>query len=144
MGLVVQKFGGSSVATAEKMKNVAARVVSERDRGNQVVVVVSAMGDLTDELIALAHEVGSNLPDREMDMLLTTGEQQSASLLAITLCNMGCPAVSLTGWQCGIMTDSIHCRARIAGIKPDRITEELEQGKVVVVAGYQGISPQGT
>ncbi|MGI6513262.1 MAG: aspartate kinase [Syntrophomonadaceae bacterium] len=143
MGLVVQKFGGSSVATAEKMKNVAARVVSERDRGNQVVVVVSAMGDLTDELIALAHEVGSNLPDREMDMLLTTGEQQSASLLAITLCNMGCPAVSLTGWQCGIMTDSIHCRARIAGIKPDRITEELEQGKVVVVAGYQGISPQG-
>lgn len=118
-------------------------MVSERDRGNQVVVVVSAMGDLTDELIALAHEVGSNLPDREMDMLLTTGEQQSASLLAITLCNMGCPAVSLTGWQCGIMTDSIHCRARIAGIKPDRITEELEQGKVVVVAGYQGISPQG-
>ncbi len=143
MGLVVQKFGGSSVANTERIKNVATRVISERDRGNQVVVVVSAMGDLTDELIALAHQVGSNPPDREMDMLLTTGEQQSAALLAITLCSMGCPAVSLTGWQSGIMTDSIHCRARITEIKPDRIKEELNQGKVVVVAGYQGISPQG-
>jgi len=143
MGLVVQKFGGSSVANTERIKNVASRVISERDRGNQVVVVVSAMGDLTDELIALAHELGSNPPDREMDMLLTTGEQQSASLLAITLCNLGCPAVSLTGWQSGIRTDSIHCRARIAEIKPDRIIEELNQGKVVVVAGYQGISPRG-
>ncbi len=143
MGLVVQKFGGSSVATIEKIKNVAGRVMSERDQGNQVVVVVSAMGDLTDDLISLANQIGKSHPEREMDMLLTTGEQQSAALLTMTLVNMGCPAVSLTGWQCGIMTDPVHTKARIAGIKPDRIKKELEQGKVVVVAGFQGISPDG-
>jgi len=143
MGLVVQKFGGSSVATIDKIKNVASRVISELDNGNQVVVVVSAMGDTTDDLIALAQKTGKDLSDREMDMLLTTGEQQSAALLALTLHNMGCPAISLTGWQSGIATDAIHTRARISEIKPDRIHQELAQGKVVVVAGYQGISPEG-
>ena len=143
MGLVVQKFGGSSVATIEKIKNVASRVMNERDQGNQVVVVVSAMGDLTDDLISLADQTGKSLPEREMDMLLTTGEQQSAALLTMTLHNLGCPAISLTGWQCGIMTDPVHSRARIAGIKPERIKKELEEGKVVVVAGFQGISPGG-
>ncbi|MGI6549095.1 MAG: aspartate kinase [Syntrophomonadales bacterium] len=143
MGLVVQKFGGSSVATIEKIKNVAGRVMSERDQGNKVVVVVSAMGDLTDDLIHLADQTGKSHPEREMDMLLTTGEQQSAALLTMTLHNMGCPAISLTGWQCGILTDPVHARAKIAGIKPDRIKKELEQDKVVVVAGFQGISPDG-
>lgn len=143
MGLVVQKFGGSSVATIDRIKNVAGRVMREREQGNQVVVVVSAMGDLTDNLILLADQTGKNLPNREMDMLLTTGEQQSAALLTMTLHNMECPAISLTGWQCGIMTDPVHAKAKIAGIKPDRIKKELEQGKVVVVAGFQGISPEG-
>ncbi|MGE5544547.1 MAG: aspartate kinase [Bacillota bacterium] len=143
MGLVVQKFGGSSVATIDRIKNVAGRVINERNRGNRVVVVVSAMGDSTDELISLADQIGKNLPDREMDMLLTTGEQQSAALLTMMLHNMGCPAISLTGWQSGIMTDPVYTKARIAGIKPDRIKTELEQGKVVVVAGFQGISPDG-
>lgn len=143
MGLVVQKFGGSSVATIDRIKNVAGRVMREREQGNQVVVVVSAMGDLTDNLISLADQTGKNLPNREMDMLLTTGEQQSAALLTMTLHNMECPAISLTGWQCGIMTDPVHAKAKIAGIKPDRIKKELEQGKVVVVAGFQGISPEG-
>lgn len=143
MGLVVQKFGGSSVATIDKIKNVAGRVMSERDNGNQVVVVVSAMGDLTDDLISLADQTGKSLPDREMDMLLTTGEQQSAALLTLTLHNLGCSAISLTGWQSGIMTDPVHARARIAGMRPDRIKKELEQGKVVVVAGFQGLSPDG-
>lgn len=143
MGLVVQKFGGSSVADIDKIKNVARRVIAERDQGNQVVVVVSAMGDLTDDLISLAGQTGENQVEREMDMLLTTGEQQSAALLTMALHNMGCSAVSLTGWQGGIETDPVHARARIAGIKPDRIKKELADGKVVVVAGFQGLSPNG-
>ncbi|NLV15939.1 MAG: aspartate kinase [Syntrophomonadaceae bacterium] len=143
MGLVVQKFGGSSVGDIDKIKNVAYRVIEESNQGHQVVVVVSAMGDLTDELIALARQTGPNQSEREMDMLLTTGEQQSAALLAMTLNNMGCAAVSLTGWQGGVATEQVHSKARITDIKPDRIEKELTQNKIVIIAGFQGLSPNG-
>ncbi len=143
MGLVVQKFGGSSVANIERIRNVASRVVEEKKRGHKVVVVVSAMGDLTDDLISLAHQTGPKLSEREMDMLLTTGEQQSAALLAMTLDNMGSEAISLTGWQAGVMTDPVHAKARITGINPERVHQELNGGRIVVMAGFQGLSPNG-
>ncbi len=143
LGLIVQKFGGSSVASMDKIKNVAARVKAERDRGNQVVVVVSAMGDTTDELIEMAQKAGRNLSDREMDALLATGEQQSAALLALTLQNSGYDAISLTGWQAGISTRGTYSRAQISRIEPDRVVKELDAGKVVVIAGFQGINPDG-
>ncbi|MGE5404957.1 MAG: aspartate kinase [Candidatus Saccharibacteria bacterium] len=143
MGLVVQKFGGSSVATIDKIKNVAGKVVGEIKNGNQVVVTVSAMGDLTDDLITMARQTGTDLSSREMDMLLTTGEQQSAALLALTLQNMGYKAISLTGWQAGIATDEVHSKARITRIQPDRIKQELDRGNIVVGAGFQGLSPDG-
>lgn len=143
MGLVVQKFGGSSVATIDKIRNVAGKVVGEVNNGNQVVATVSAMGDLTDDLITMARQTGNDLSSREMDMLLTTGEQQSAALLALTLQNMGYNAISLTGWQAGIATDEVHSKARITRIQPDRIQQELDRGNIVVVAGFQGLSPDG-
>ncbi|QGT99827.1 Aspartokinase [Candidatus Syntrophocurvum alkaliphilum] len=142
MGLIVKKFGGSSVSSMEQIKNIATRVKQKRENGNQVVVVVSAMGDTTDELIQLASFVGSDLSSREMDMLLATGEQQSASLLALTLQSMDCSAVSLTGWQAGIQSDSSYSRARITDITTSRILKELNNDKVVVIAGFQGISPE--
>lgn len=143
MSLLVSKFGGSSVATIEKITSVAHRIKAMRDEGHDLVIVVSAMGDTTDELLELALKTGERSHPREMDMLLSTGEQQSAALLALTLNALQCPAVSLTGWQAGIQTDGVHSKARIRGIKPDRIKSEIEQGRVVVIAGFQGISPEG-
>lgn len=143
MALLVTKFGGSSVASLEKIKNVAARTKEMKDQGNSIVVVVSAMGDTTDELLEMAWATGNNKNSREMDMLIATGEQQSAALLALTLNSMDCPALSMTGWQAGIKTDDAYSKARISGINPHRITEEIEKGNIVVIAGFQGISPNG-
>lgn len=143
MALIVSKFGGSSVASIEKIKSIALRVKEMRKQGDNVVVVVSAMGDTTDDLIKLAKGTGNELCYREMDMLLATGEQQSAALLALTLKNMGCDAISLTGWQAGINSDAAHSKAKISGIDNQRIIKEIETGNVVVIAGFQGISPQG-
>lgn len=138
--LLVKKFGGSSVADPERIRRVAARVKESVDRGARVVVVVSAMGDTTDDLIALAHRISPHPSVREMDMLLSTGEQVSVSLLSMALQEMGCAAVSLTGAQAGIVTDGIYGRARITEINPERILQELDAGRVVVVAGFQGLS----
>lgn len=143
MALFVAKFGGSSVGSVEKISNVCMRIVEMKNQGNAVVVVVSAMGDTTDDLLELAGSVGERSNRRELDMLLSTGEQQSAVLLALSLINVGCPAISLTGWQAGIETDGQHSKARISGIEPARILEELHAGRVVVIAGFQGISPAG-
>ncbi len=143
MSLVVAKFGGSSVASIEKIKTIAARVREMKIKGHDVVAVVSAMGDTTDDLIKMAGATGEDLNSREMDMLLATGEQQSAALLALTLNNMGCPAISLTGWQAGIKSDASHNKAKINGIENCRIKKEIEAGNIVVIAGFQGISPAG-
>lgn len=142
MALLICKFGGSSVASIDKIKNVALRLKDMQSQGNELVAVVSAMGDTTDELLALAGEIGDRHSAREMDMLLTIGEQQSAALLAMTLNSMKCPAVSLCGWQAGIKTDGVHSKARITGIKPERIHNELSCGSIVVIAGFQGLSPE--
>jgi len=143
LGLLVCKFGGSSVASIEKINNVAVRVKNMQSEGNSIVVVVSAMGDTTDELLALAHTIGNELNLREMDALLATGEQQSAALLALTLNNMGIKAISLTGWQAGVHSDSNYSKARISSIDTKRLEKELMAGKAVVVAGFQGISSDG-
>ena len=143
MGIVVKKFGGSSVGTPEKIKAVAARVVREKMPEDQVVVTVSAMGDTTDDLLCLAKQVTGNTRSREMDMLLSTGEQISIALLAMALTDLGCPAISLTGPQAGFRTNSVHMKARISEINPDRVFEELSRGNVVVVAGFQGAAPNG-
>ncbi|MGI6453829.1 MAG: aspartate kinase [Syntrophomonadaceae bacterium] len=140
MALIVSKFGGSSVASIERIRKVALRCKKMCAEGNSMVVVVSAMGDTTDELIALARSASKRVPERELDMLLATGEQQSAALLAITLNGMGCKAVSLTGWQAGIRSDSTFFRAKIKKIETERIKTELDQGKIVVIAGFQGIT----
>jgi len=143
LSLVVTKFGGSSVASIERIKNIACRVREKKLKGHDVVVVVSAMGDTTDDLIQMAGATGDDLNSREMDMLLATGEQQSAALLALTLNNMGCPAISLTGWQAGIESDASHNKAKINGINNCRIKKEIKAGNIVVIAGFQGISPDG-
>ncbi|WP_276624177.1 aspartate kinase [Syntrophomonas wolfei] len=143
MSLIVAKFGGSSVASIDKIKHIAGRIKEIRDKGDDIVVVVSAMGDTTDELIELASLTGHDLCKREMDMLLATGEQQSAALLALTLNNYACPSVSLTGWQAGINSDDSHSKARITGIKTDRIKNEIKRGNAVIIAGFQGLSPFG-
>ena len=143
MGLIVCKFGGSSVASIDKINNVALRVKSLQDEGYGVVVVVSAMGDTTDELLELAAGIGSNLNLREMDALLATGEQQSAALLALALNKMGCKAISLTGWQAGIKSDCNHSKAKISGMDEGRLEKELAAGKIIVVAGFQGLSTDG-
>lgn len=143
MALLVVKFGGSSVASIEKIKRIAERVTTMCQEGHQVVVVVSAMGDTTDELIDLALATGDQKWHREMDMLLATGEQQSAALLAMSLNSMGIAAISLTGWQAGIRSDGTYNKARIVSIAGERIWQELQQDKVVVIAGFQGLSPQG-
>ncbi len=143
MGLIVQKFGGTSVGSAEKIRNVAKRVIQEKERGNEVVVVVSAMGKTTDELVKLAGEVTTNPSKREIDMLLTTGEQVTISLLTMALQHLGHDAVSFTGWQAGIQTEGVHGNARILDIDSARVLAEIEKGKVVVVAGFQGVSESG-
>jgi aspartate kinase len=140
MGLIVQKFGGSSVADADGMKRVAARIVATKRAGNQVVVVVSAMGDTTDELIDLANQVTPIPAGRELDMLLTAGERISMALLAMAISNLGHEARSFTGSQAGVITDSVHGRARIIDVTPGRIQEALKAGAIAIVAGFQGIS----
>lgn len=143
MGIIVQKYGGTSVGTPEKIKNVAERVKKSVNAGNQLVVVVSAMGKTTDELIDLARAVTNQPNEREMDMLLTTGEQISIALLSMALQAIGVPAISMTGWQAGILTEAVHGKARIRQIDPNPIRNELRKGKVVVVAGFQGITEHG-
>jgi len=139
-GLIVQKFGGSSVANVERIQNVAKRVVSYRKKGYDLVVVVSALGDTTDELIELANKVNTEACEREMDMLLSTGEQISVALLAMAIHKLGQEAISFTGAQVGIITDSSHTRARIIKINADKIKEELRKGRIVIVAGFQGVT----
>jgi aspartate kinase len=142
MALIVQKYGGSSVGDAEKIKNVARRIIKTRDKGNQVVVVVSAMGDTTDDLIELAQKLNPRPIEREMDVLLSTGEIVSSTLLTMALHAMNCDAISLTGAQAGIETDASYSKARIADIRPSRIQKELKKGNVVIVAGFQGINKE--
>jgi aspartate kinase len=138
--LVVQKYGGSSVAGADRIKRVARRIARERAAGHGLVIVVSAMGDTTDELLGLAAAITDDPDPRELDVLLATGEHQSATLVSMALHGIGIPAISLTGPQAGITTDGTYGRARIAGIEPRRVRAELESGKVVIVAGFQGQS----
>lgn len=140
MGLVVQKYGGSSVADAEGIKRVAKRIVDAKKSGNQVVVVVSAMGDTTDELIDLAGQVSPIPAGREFDMLLTAGERISMALLAMAIKNLGHDAQSFTGSQAGVITDSVHNKARIIDVTPGRIRTALDEGNVAIVAGFQGVS----
>ena len=140
MALLVQKYGGSSVADAEKIKRVAERVINAKISGNDVVVVVSAMGDSTDELIDLAHTVSTDPEPREMDLLLSTGELVSCTLLSMAIKSMGHDSVSLTGNQAGIVTDTMYGHARISRVDSDRIKDELEKGQITVVAGFQGMT----
>lgn len=140
MALVVQKYGGSSVADADKINNVARRIVATKEKGNEVVVVVSAMGKTTDELIQLARKINPKPQDRELDVLLSTGEIVSSTLMAMALHNMGYKAISLSGPQAGIETDSVYGKARITHIEPKRIVKELEKGNIVIVAGFQGLT----
>ncbi len=140
MSLIVQKFGGSSVANADRIRNVAGIVADTYSAGNQVVVVVSAQGDTTDELIAKANEINPKASKREMDMLLSTGEQISIALLAMALEAMGYSVKSLTGWQAGFSTDSNHGGARIRNINTDRLENELSKNNIVIVAGFQGLN----
>ena len=140
MGLIVQKFGGSSVADAESIKRVAARIASTKRSGQSVVVVVSAMGDTTDELIDLANQVSPMPHGRELDMLLTAGERISMALLAMAISNLGLEARSFTGSQAGIITTSTHGRARVIDVTPGRIKEALDEGAIAIVAGFQGIA----
>ncbi|MDX6418348.1 MAG: aspartate kinase [Trebonia sp.] len=140
MALVVQKYGGSSVADAEGIKRVAKRIFATKQAGNQVVVVVSAMGDTTDELIDLANRVSPTPPGRELDMLLTSGERISMALLAMAIATLGMEARSFTGSQAGVITDDVHGRARIIDVTPGRISSALAEGAIPIVAGFQGVS----
>jgi len=143
MATIVQKFGGTSVGSIERIQNVANRVIEEVENGHYVVVVVSAMGKTTDELVQLAKQISSQPSKREMDMLLSTGEQVSIALLALALQEKGYQAVSLTGWQAGIQTEAVHGNARIMEIDTSRIRQYLQEGKIVIVAGFQGITENG-
>ena len=140
MALIVQKYGGTSVADPDRMRAVAENVAFTRRHGNDVVVVPSAMGKATDNLITLANDVSKTQPGREMDMLLTTGERISMALLCMALADLGIEAVSFTGSQVGIITDTVHGKAKILEVKGDRVREALAAGKVCVVAGFQGVS----
>jgi aspartate kinase len=140
VALMVQKYGGSSVADAERIKRVAERIVASRKAGNDVVVIVSAMGDTTDELLELAHEVSPLPPGRELDMLLTSGERISMALLAMAIHNLGYEARSYTGSQAGVITTSAHGRARIIDVTPGRLRTALDEGAIAIVAGFQGVS----
>ena len=142
MNVLVHKYGGTSVNGPERIRAVAQRIATARAAGHAMVVVVSAMGDTTDDLIALAHRVSPQPSRREMDMLLTTGERVSMALLAMALHDVGVQAISFTGSQSGILTDEAHASARIVGVKPDRIRAALDAGQVVIVAGFQGVSPR--
>ncbi|MCM3572113.1 MULTISPECIES: aspartate kinase [Mesobacillus] len=143
MGLIVQKFGGTSVGNVERIRNAASRTAEELQNGNNVVVVVSAMGKTTDHLVDMANDISSAPSKREMDMLLTTGEQITIALFSMALAQNGIDAVSYTGWQAGIKTEPVHGNARIVDIETDRIARDLESGKVVIVAGFQGVTDDG-
>jgi len=138
VSLIVQKYGGTSVGNIERIKKVAERIKKYHDQGHKLVVVVSAMGDTTDELIEMAEKINKNPSPREMDVLLSSGERISSALLAMALQNLGLPAISLSGRQAGIFTDSTHTKAQIININPERILKEISEGKIVVVAGFQG------
>lgn len=140
MSIVVQKYGGTSVADAARIGNVARRIVATYEQGNSVCAVVSARGDTTDELVALAQEITPHPPEREMDMLLSAGERISCALLAMAIDRLGREAVSFTGSQAGIVTDSVHTKARIVDINPQRLEDAMAQGKIALVAGFQGVS----
>ncbi len=141
--LIVQKYGGSSVADAHCIKRVAARITENKNEGHEIVVVVSAMGDTTDYLVDLVNEVTNNPGEREMDMLLSTGEQVSIALLAMAVKDLGFDVISMTGAQAGIYTDSVHTKARIKEIQCDRLRDELDLGKIIIVAGFQGLNHCG-
>ncbi|MCY9517332.1 aspartate kinase [Paenibacillus apiarius] len=143
MALYVMKFGGSSVGDLERLKRVAKRIIEKKEQGHQCVVVVSAMGDTTDELIDQSKNLNENPPAREMDMLLTTGEQISVALLSIAIHQLGHDAISMTGWQAGFRTDETHGKARIHDIQPERVKKALDDGQIVIVAGFQGMSDCG-
>ena len=143
MGIIVQKFGGTSVADPEKIKNVAKAVIREKNNGNDVIVVVSAMGHTTDYLVKLAKDITPNPDSREMDMLLATGEQVSIALLTMAIQAQGHKAVSMNAMQVGIITECIHTKARIVDIKTNKLKQHLDEGKIVVVAGFQGVTPDG-
>lgn len=140
MGLIVQKFGGTSVADTERLRNVARIITDTYKAGNQVVAVLSAQGDTTDDLIEMARKVNPNASNREMDMLLSTGEQISVSLCAMAIEALGCPVISLTGWQAGMYTNTVSRNARIKRVDTERIEAELNQKKIVIVTGFQGIN----
>ena len=142
MALIIQKYGGSSVADAEQIKSVARRIAATKAQGNQVVVVVSAMGKTTDELIKLAYQITDQPRARELDLLLSTGEIVASTLLAMALKSLGYAAISLSGAQAGIQTDAAYSRARILKVEPERVVEELKAGSVVIVAGFQGITEE--
>ena len=141
--LIVQKYGGTSLGDIARIQNAARRAVGLARQGNQVVVVVSAQGDTTDEMIEKAAKINKRRAAREMDAYLAAGEQMSAGLMAMAIGALGCSAVSLTGWQAGICTDGVHGNARILTVEPTRIQSELDAGKIVVVAGFQGLDPEG-
>ena len=143
LSTIVQKYGGTSMGSIEKIKSVAKKVILEKEKGNDVVVVVSAMGKTTNKLVDLAKEISVNPDKRELDVLLSTGEQISISLLAIAIQSLGYDAISFTGYQAGIRTKGIHSKSEIESIDVDRIKENLEQGKIVIVAGFQGINENG-
>jgi len=143
MALIVHKYGGTSVGTTERIRAVAERVVKAKKEGNRIVVVVSAQSGMTDKLIAMAHEVAADPHGREYDMLVSVGEQISAALLAMTIQEMGCKAISFTGGQVGIMTDSAHTNARIQEIETSRVMEKLDQDNIVIVTGFQGVDIHG-
>lgn len=140
MGIVVQKYGGTSVGDAEKVKNVARRILKKKNEGNKLVVVVSAMGKETDRLVALAHQLNPHPAKRELDMLLSTGEQVSIAVLTMALQDLGCDAISFTGGQVGMRTVGMHGKSRILNINTSRIKEALDEDKVVIVAGFQGVN----
>ena len=144
MALVVTKFGGTSVGSPDRIKAVAHRLIARKQAGDDVVAVVSTMGHVTDELVDLARQITPEPPDREMDMLLSTGEQVSISLLAMAIIAEGFDAVSFTGAQVGIVTDEVHSKAKITEVRADRVREALKFGKIVIVAGFQGMTPDGT
>jgi len=140
MGIVVQKYGGTSVGSPERIKKVARRVIECKEAGNRVVAVVSALGDTTDKLIELAKQVTDSPPEREMDMLLSTGEQVSIALLAMAVKSLGHEVISLTGAQVGILTDNVHTKAKIMEVSSERLLKEINEGKIVIVAGFQGVT----
>lgn len=141
--LIVQKYGGTSLADGDRIRLAARRAVNLKQKGNKLVVVVSAQGDTTDDLIEKAQQINKRRAGREMDAYLAAGEQMSAALMAMAIGALGCPAVSLTGWQAGIQTDGVHGNAEILHIQTDRLRRELDAGKIVVVAGFQGVNPEG-